>query len=900
MKKIFTLLSFLLTLAYVSNATTYYVSSSQGNDGNNGTSSSSPWQSLSKINSFTKFAPGDNILFNRGDVFYGKIVVNQSGNAGNPITYGAYRSGANPVISGFTSVISWTNLGGNIWESSSAVSSLSTCNMVVINGVNTAMGRYPNSGYLTYQSFSGNSSITSSSLTGSPDSTGAEVVIRKQRFIIDRNFITSQSGPTIYYNSASSYAGQSGYGFFIQNDPRTLDQQNEWYYNPSTQKIRIYSTNIPSNVQLTTVDTLVNISFKGNITFSNLAFQGSNQDAFTILSSPNITITNCSIDYSGKDAIWGAKNGGGSSDSFIFQSSTINHTNNNSITLKSEFTNALVSNNTIKNTGLNAGLGGNGSSNYGTLQGVQVLAINSTIKYNVIDSVGFNVIYTNQSNVLIANNLITNFCTVKLDGGGVYSYIGTGTTTTGLQVLNNIILNGIGNGDGTNAPSNVIAHGIYLDGGTTGAVITGNTTANCAHSGLYVHDSYNLNIQNNTSYNNGIDQVLFASDNQQTPIRNVTFQNNILVAKSVPQATGSFQSAVNDIGSFGAIDYNIYARPVSDSLSMAYCINEYTTCGQLSFAQWQQFANLDAHSKTSPRSIPDTSYLLFKYNATSSSVTIPLNSTYIDMKNVTYNGSITLAPFTSAVLLRTGSITNSAPVANAGTNQTITLPVNAVTLSGSGTDASGTITSYNWSLISGPSAPSLTNANTTLPSVSGLSVGTYVFQLTVSDNNGASGSAQVTVNVQPATTISTPVANAGPDQTITAPASSVTLSGSGTDVNGTITLYNWSLISGPNAPSINGSGNASTSASGLVAGTYVFQLTVSDNNGSSATDQMIVNVLPANSISTPAANAVQPNNKLSDKLRNALRKRYRCQWNDNLIQLVFDKRPKCAVNKWFG
>src|SRR5665213_135214 len=138
------------------NATNYYISAS-GNDANNGTSTSASWQTLNKLNSFSgSLKPGDNILFNRGDVFYGSITIKSSGSSAAPITFGAYGSGANPVITGFTNVTTWTNLGGNIWESASAVSSSASCNMVLINGINTAMGRYPNSGYLTYQSFSTN------------------------------------------------------------------------------------------------------------------------------------------------------------------------------------------------------------------------------------------------------------------------------------------------------------------------------------------------------------------------------------------------------------------------------------------------------------------------------------------------------------------------------------------------------------------------------------------------------------------------------------------------------------------------------------------------------------------------------------------------------------------------
>ncbi len=50
------------------------------------------------------------------------------------------------------------------------------------------------------------------------------------------------------------------------------------------------------------------------------------------------------------------------------------------------------------------------------------------------------------------------------------------------------------------------------------------------------------------------------------------------------------------------------------------------------------------------------------------------------------------------------TITNKIPVANAGADQTITLPVATVTLNGSGTDADGTIKAYTWSQTSGPAA----------------------------------------------------------------------------------------------------------------------------------------------------------------------------------------------------
>jgi len=670
-------------------------------------------------------------------VFYGNIIISRSGTSGNPITIGAYGTGANPIITGFTTVTAWTNLGSNIWESTNAVSSLSSTSMVVINGVNTPMGRYPNSGWLTYQSLVGKTSITSSSLSGSPNWTGAEVVIRKQRFIIDRNPITAQSGGTLTYTSGSPYVGTANYGFFIQNDARTLDAQNEWYYNPSTKKIRVYSTTTPSNVQVATKDTLVYMKFRNYITFDNLTIQGSNKDAFVILASSYVTIQNCSIDFSGTDAIWGNQNWGSSSGSFILKNSTIAHTNNNAINLASEFTGALISHNTIKNTGMIVGMGGSGD---GTYEAVLAGANNAIIEYNEIDSTGYVGITFDGNNTIVRNNFLNGFCLMKIDGAGIYTWNGAGqVAATGQKITNNIVINGIGSNAGTSTTGNPIAHGIYLDWGTANMEVSGNSIANCTHSGLYIHDAFNLNIRNNTSFNNGQFQILFASFDAGVPIRTDILKNNVFVSKAATQVIGSFQTVADDIRSFGTLDSNYWARPVDDNMAINYSIKNYASSANVTLAQWQTYSGQDPHSKKSPKTTTNINDLRFEYNPTSANKTVTLDGNYVDVKNVSYNGTITLAPYTSAVLIRNGAATNQSPTANAGADQTITLPTSTVSLSGSGSDADGTISSYSWTKLSGPVSGTITNSSSAATTVTALAQGTYQFQLKVTDNGGATG-----------------------------------------------------------------------------------------------------------------------------------------------------------------
>jgi hypothetical protein len=377
----------------------------------------------------------------------------------------------------------------------------------------------------------------------------------------------------------------------------------------------------------------------------------------------------------------------------------------------------------------------------------------------------------------------------------------------------------------------------------------------------------------------------------------------------------------------------------------------------------------------------------------------------------------TTVPFNGGYDIGAYESTFRPPVANAGADQTVTLP-NDATLTGSGTDPDGTIAAFSWTKLSGPASGLIENPNAASTTVSNLAEGTYMFRLTVTDNdemaaiddikvvvkpvppptgtkfvqvnlfggtnpyndpewnnwnvsasktvsammysdgttstvgavisstalsdngstyggtmcppevlrytsygtgtrtltlNGLSttktynlelyasrantgnstiftiGSTSVTIvtdhnktNKASFTALRTntagqiivsinksatynylngfvltensgtvappvpPTASAGPDQTIALPTNSVTLTGSGTDTDGSITKYSWTRVSGPSLPTIQTPGNSQTTVSNLVEGTYTFRLTVTDNQGLTASDdvQVIVNPVP--------------------------------------------------------
>ncbi|RYE20944.1 MAG: T9SS type A sorting domain-containing protein, partial [Sphingobacteriales bacterium] len=192
---------------------------------------------------------------------------------------------------------------------------------------------------------------------------------------------------------------------------------------------------------------------------------------------------------------------------------------------------------------------------------------------------------------------------------------------------------------------------------------------------------------------------------------------------------------------------------------------------------------------------------------------------------------------------------NVLPTVNAGTNQTITLPTATATLTGTATDSDGSISNYLWTKVSGPAGGNIVSASTASTAINSLLAGTYTYSLKVTDNAGGTATATVTITVNAAANV-LPTVNAGADKTVTLPASTTTLSGSGSDTDGTISTYLWTKVSGPTGGNIANTASASTGITALTAGTYVYSLKVTDNAGGTATDSVRVivnaaaNVLP--------------------------------------------------------
>ncbi|HSU28875.1 MAG TPA: PKD domain-containing protein [Chitinophagaceae bacterium] len=191
--------------------------------------------------------------------------------------------------------------------------------------------------------------------------------------------------------------------------------------------------------------------------------------------------------------------------------------------------------------------------------------------------------------------------------------------------------------------------------------------------------------------------------------------------------------------------------------------------------------------------------------------------------------------------------TNKSPIANAGPDQTIILPMDSVSLDGSASsDPDGAISSSQWIKISGPASFTINIASATRTIVKNLTAGAYRFELKVTDNGGLSAKDTMLVIVDSMiTTNHPPVANAGNDTTITLPANTVTLDGRlSADPDNNIINYSWTKISGPSAFNVANTSIVQTQATNLLQGIYKFELKVTDAGGLSAKDTMQVTVNP--------------------------------------------------------
>lgn len=531
-------------------ATNYYVSSSAA-PGGTGTLAS-PWNSITQVNSFNGFLAGDFILFKSGETFYGSITVPVNG-----LSYSSYGGAARPTITGFKSISTgWTNpLLDNNWVVN-IPQGQSTLNVVTLNGTPLEMGRYPNanaanSGYLSYEGSTTTSpfSITDNQAAFTSDWNGAEVIIRKKEWAIERHYSASITTPqTIQYTrlatNLNSYVPDyepptNGYGYFLQNQIKTLDQYGEWCYDAINRNLTMNFTGQTSpaggtyNLKASTIDVLMNIGTKNTITISNIIFEGANISAIyaqgTAGNKPHhITVYKCDFNNIGARAVHMI-----AAEDVLVDICNFNWCLSNAVQVFSTSLSLYPKNCTIRSSVF---------SNIAPYVGMASFmdnGDNNAIHCNVSDSIFINKNrFTNISKsaiawqgnkVTISYNKIENAVVNFTDQGAIYTYADNASTGYTNRTINNNIINLCPGQPNGAVVTETRANGIYLDGKTMNVDVLRNDISRMAKNGIVSNNPMNVLLKNNVLFKNR-KGITFTRTNRNFPSVtdiNITINANV-------------------------------------------------------------------------------------------------------------------------------------------------------------------------------------------------------------------------------------------------------------------------------------------------------------------------------------------------------------------------------------
>lgn len=635
------ILTFLLLFAFlIGSSTDYYVSDSDGLDADSGLTEALAWKTLSKV-SATTFANGDRILFKRGDTFSGTLTVTKSSVSGSAIIYGAYGTGSKPVITSLTTMTGWVLHSTGIYKVVGA-NIPANCNAVTIDGIYTPMGQYPATGFNNFDSFTGRTSFVDAALTGTPNFTGAEVVIYKSNWTLDRSLVTNHTTSTVTYTSGSSYNPQSsgGYKYFFQKDIDCLLKMGDWYTD-GTDFYMYFGANTPSSylVKAGSSDHTIYQYQKHYNTFRDLVIEGGNLYGLYTAGSVGLSLINCEIKNNGQTGVTIITNGtvGGSTNTLV-DSCSFTYTGGTALWINSA--SSTLKHSTFNYCGKYAGMGApEGGSHYGTY----FKGEGSVCEYNDFLNTGYVPINFYSNSVIIRYNLIDTYPTLGLDdGGGIYTYYGAeDTNQTGIKVYRNIV-------------ANSTANGLYPDNLSNNQEWYENIVVNVDKWAIHCNMPQSNNIHDNVAYDFGVAALDIANlSAQTTTASNTTIANNLFIQASELQGIFSLRdSRTNQTLSvpFGTSNNNTY---VVDNTATNLFYNSYVLpsfhSDYYSWSAWKTFSGLES---TSTYRTEDVSTLEFIYNDTREAKGFPITGVKTNLAGTTtYENSVTLQPYTSLLLL---------------------------------------------------------------------------------------------------------------------------------------------------------------------------------------------------------------------------------------------------------
>jgi hypothetical protein len=336
----------------------------------------------------------------------------------------------------------------------------------------------------------------------------------------------------------------------------------------------------------------------------------------------------------------------------------------NSFGITGYFAASTFEDNTIRNIALIKNLGKSGMSCGITtgectengdgfrirLHDVRDSGYGNMLRYNRFEKIGYNGVDVFGPDTLLEKNFITQACYTKADCGGVRVFGKDNlavTTVYNVRLLNNVVVDIPGNVDGCHSSRAAFGMGLYIDHYSRDVETRGNTVISTTITGILYQRSTGQIVGNNV-FNASTGTEYTAHISLGGDETRAAISNNALYGLNNEAWTLYARSLSNFVSS----DYNYLFHPYVD---------EHIAYGPLwtryNFAGWRSFSGLETHSKTNWFTQPagEASRGKVFYNAGKTPLTINLDyRQYLDLDQNPVMGNLTLAPFTSRILVDNG------------------------------------------------------------------------------------------------------------------------------------------------------------------------------------------------------------------------------------------------------
>ncbi|HZH65169.1 MAG TPA: right-handed parallel beta-helix repeat-containing protein [Flavisolibacter sp.] len=590
-------------------ATNYYFSE-KGMDKGTGKSKSSPLKTIQQISTLP-LQPGDTVFFERGSTLRGAFSITRSGSKEKPIVFAAYGEGADPVIAGSVLISNWKRTESGIYSAPVRTPVME----VFVNGARQTTARMPNTGFLAIDSGANKNAVYSTAFVSAKDDfTGATLRMRTIDWAYEiRRVKTFGSGwfniePHPLYkddrgmmirsdNSTKTiYDLKRGYGFYLDGLPRFIDTATEWananknlLLKPA-EGVSLKEASVEGTVEAKGIAIAAGVS---HISIEGLLFRQFYEAGISAATNVNnVTINRCGFS---NIHVFGISIDSSSTNCAVTNCSVKDVLGKGIAILEPE--NMLIENNEVRRIGL---LPAQGFTGVNGATGISISNIESkvllkpkysnhnVVRYNIVDSCGYNGIRVDGSYNLVEKNSISYSGLTLNDGSALYCFATMPGITHHSVFRDNLVANSVGNTTAT--PANGIHfNGIYIDNNSHDMLVEGNTSTGHSSSGIVNNDGSYKNVYRGNVIFNCKSGIVFPEWARLGGMYDNIVEGNTVVGLAPDQSLVELINWLGDKTDFATLRGNQYIHTVkSNPFTKTTKQSPENGTLRLSFHDWQK------------------------------------------------------------------------------------------------------------------------------------------------------------------------------------------------------------------------------------------------------------------------------------------------------------------------